>query len=160
MTPGKTEFRFTGWHMTMIMVAFFGVVVAVNMTLAVLANSSWTGLVVENSYVESQKFNTYLAATRAQDELGWHSALSVERGTVIWRLTDGSGAAVNAARATASFFRPVDEVDDFSVTLTRQSDGSYAAPASPAGGRWIVTLSADAGLDAPYKRTEHIVVGP
>ena len=52
--------EFTGRHMAIIMVAFFGVIIAVNLTMATLASRSWTGLVVKNSYVESQKFNSVL----------------------------------------------------------------------------------------------------
>ncbi|RWK14298.1 FixH family protein, partial [Mesorhizobium sp.] len=48
---------FTGRHMLAIILAFFGVVIAVNLTMATLANTSWTGLVVENTYVASQQFN-------------------------------------------------------------------------------------------------------
>ena len=39
------------------MLAFFGVIIAVNVVMATLASTSWTGLVVENSYVASQEFN-------------------------------------------------------------------------------------------------------
>ena len=45
----EKQFRFTGYHMLAIMVAFFGVVIAVNLTMATFASRSWTGLVVENS---------------------------------------------------------------------------------------------------------------
>ena len=43
---------FTGWHMAVITISFFAVIIAVNLTLAVFASTSWTGLVVANSYVE------------------------------------------------------------------------------------------------------------
>ncbi|HLA02420.1 MAG TPA: FixH family protein, partial [Aestuariivirga sp.] len=42
---------FTGWHMAAITISFFAVIIAVNLTLAVFASSSWSGLVVANSYV-------------------------------------------------------------------------------------------------------------
>ena len=61
--------RFTGWHMTAIMFAFFGVVVSVNMLMATLATRTFGGTVVENSYVASQSFNRWLAEARAQDRL-------------------------------------------------------------------------------------------
>ena len=38
------EFRFTGWHMTICLLVFFGVVIAVNVFMAVTASTSWTGL--------------------------------------------------------------------------------------------------------------------
>lgn len=63
--------RFTGWHMTAILLAFFGVIVAVNFTMAAFATRTFGGVVVENSYVASQKYNGWLKAAREQESLGW-----------------------------------------------------------------------------------------
>ena len=51
---------FTGRHMAMILVAFFGVVIVVNLIMARYASSTFGGIVVENSYVASQEFNKWL----------------------------------------------------------------------------------------------------
>src|SRR3546814_8818871 len=62
MTPAPSPIRrFTGWHMTAILIAFFAAVIAVNMLMATVAVRSFGGTVVENSYVASQKFNGWLA---------------------------------------------------------------------------------------------------
>ncbi|TKB30132.1 MAG: cytochrome oxidase, partial [Mesorhizobium sp.] len=37
--------EFTGGHMLLTILGFFGVVVGVNVTMATLASTSWTGLV-------------------------------------------------------------------------------------------------------------------
>jgi nitrogen fixation protein FixH len=63
--------KFTGWHMTGILVAFFGVVVSVNVFMAQAAISTFGGTVVDNSYVASQKFNGWLDKAEAQKALGW-----------------------------------------------------------------------------------------
>ncbi|HET9398451.1 MAG TPA: FixH family protein [Sphingomicrobium sp.] len=62
---------FSGRHMTAILVAFFGVVIAVNFTMALFATRTFGGVVVENSYVASQKYNGWLDAARRQEQLGW-----------------------------------------------------------------------------------------
>ena len=62
---------FTGRHMTAILVVFFGVVIAVNFTMARYARATFGGLVVENSYVASQEFNQWLDEAEAGDALGW-----------------------------------------------------------------------------------------
>ncbi|TIS18850.1 MAG: cytochrome oxidase, partial [Mesorhizobium sp.] len=49
--------EFTGRHMLISILAFFAVVIGVNLTMATFAHRSWTGLVVENTYVASQQFN-------------------------------------------------------------------------------------------------------
>ena len=63
--------RFNGRHMTAILLAFFGVVVGVNFVMATFATRTFGGVVVENSYVASQKYNGWLEAARAQERLGW-----------------------------------------------------------------------------------------
>ena len=73
--------KFTGWHMTAILVAFFGIVIAVNFTMARLAVTSFGGTVVDNSYVASQHYNDWLAAADRQERLGWtvKASLSADR---------------------------------------------------------------------------------
>ena len=56
-TRERKPAEFTGRHMLAIMLAFFGVIIAVNLVMATLASKSWTGLVVKNTYVASQQFN-------------------------------------------------------------------------------------------------------
>ena len=93
--------RFTGWHMTAIMIAFFGVIITVNMTMAVFATRTFGGKVVENSYVASQQFNEWLAAARAQEKLGWKHELSLdgERKVVVAVSAPHRGEAFAACRA-------------------------------------------------------------
>ena len=63
--------EFTGRDMAMVMVAGFGVVVAVNFYMASLAIGGFGGVVVENSYVASQKFNGWLDEAREGRKLGY-----------------------------------------------------------------------------------------
>ena len=90
----NSEFRFTGWHMLTCMIAFFGVIIVVNFTMASFASKSWTGLVVKNSYVASQKFNDELAVAEAQQARGWRSQVAYENGELVFQLFDKSGKAV------------------------------------------------------------------
>ena len=63
MIKGSKEKRpgeFTGRHMAMILVTFFGIVIAVNITMARYASSTFGGLVVDNIYVASLNFNGWL----------------------------------------------------------------------------------------------------
>ncbi|TIU14500.1 MAG: cytochrome oxidase, partial [Mesorhizobium sp.] len=74
--------EFTGRHMLATILAFFGVVIAVNLTMATFASTSWTGLVVENTYVASQQFNRKAEEGRAQAALGWTGKLTISSGEV------------------------------------------------------------------------------
>ena len=61
---------FTGRHMLLVTTSFFAVVISVNVTMAWFASSSWSGLVVENTYVASQEFNHRAAEMKAMTASG------------------------------------------------------------------------------------------
>ncbi|MDX3804981.1 FixH family protein [Bosea thiooxidans] len=153
---GKREL--TGRHVLAIIVAFFSVVIAVNLTMAFLARSSWTGLIVENTYVGSREFNKKVAEGRAQAALGWKSELSMADGKVSYRLTDGQGHAVAATGAAVRFQRPAYESEDQEVNLTLQPDGSLSAPMILRDGLWVVEIHVEAGLDRPYHDKRRLTV--
>ncbi|PKP89530.1 MAG: hypothetical protein CVT75_12940, partial [Alphaproteobacteria bacterium HGW-Alphaproteobacteria-14] len=63
--------KFTGKHMAMVFIGGFGVVIAVNLVMATFAVSSFHGVVVDNSYVASQKFNGWMDEAEKSRALGW-----------------------------------------------------------------------------------------
>lgn len=148
--------QFTGRHMLAIMIAFFGVIIAVNLTMAYFARSSWTGFVVQNSYVASQQFNKRMAETRAQAQLGWTGALTVDRGQPRYRILDRNGNGVTLKTVSLTFMRPVDDREDQTLALNRDGDGSFVSGQVVADGVWIVHVEADAGLQTPYRETLRI----
>ncbi len=131
-----TPHRFTGWHMTAIMVAFFAVIIAVNLTLAWFATASWSGLVVQNSYVASQNFNATTAAKRREAALGWQGTISHDSRSFSLHLRDATGRPVFAGEVTAVIGRPANAAEDFTVDLTAAGNGTYSAPAALAPGIW------------------------
>jgi nitrogen fixation protein FixH len=143
--------------MLLAMVAFFGVIICVNLVLAVVANTSWTGLVVENSYVASQEYNDKLAATRAQQALGWHGSLTLTRNEVRYEVTDRHSHAVTLRAVSVAFRRPVDDREDHTVELQPASQGAFAARHVLTDGAWIVEVNADAGLAHPFRETHRIL---
>lgn len=158
MSAKRQTSGFTGLHMLLIMLAFFGVIITVNFTMAYLARSTWTGLVVENSYVASQQFNSKMAETRAQDALGWTSELSLVDGIVRYGLTDKDGLAVGLEGVKLKFMHPVDDKEDQRVDLLRGADGLYQISHSLSDGVWLVEVEADAGIEKPYRETLRIHV--
>ena len=130
--------RFSGWHMTVILLAFFGVVVAVNLTMAMFATRTFGGVVVENSYVASQKYNGWLQAARKQEQLGWtiKPSLDGSRRVVVSVSADG-------ARLSGFARHPLGGEADVPLTFGL---GSRSAEALPPG-RWAVHLLVRRGND-------------
>ena len=141
---------FTGRHMLGAMVAFVGVIVAVNLTMATFAMKSWTGLVVQNSYVASQEFNDRAAAGRAQAALGWQGELAYANGELRYALEYDNGSAVALTDVLVALGRPAYEAEDTTIVPAPTGDGGFAGNVRLGDGQWIVRISAEAGLAEPW----------
>jgi nitrogen fixation protein FixH len=130
----------TGRHVLALFVAFFGVIIAVNVALAVYAARSWTGLVVENSYVTSQRFNGLIERSREQDALGWKGRLVVANGSIRYELADAAGAPVAMRSVTVKFRHPAYEAEDETVALRKAGSGAFALDHVVRDGLWIVDI--------------------
>ena len=138
------EKRFTGKHMLAVFALSFGVIIAVNLTLAFKAVSTFPGLEVKNSYVASQDFD---ARRQAQQALGWTSAVTYDAGQVVLNITDAAGQPAQVADIRVLIGRKTTvEYDRYPVMAF---DGTaYRAAADLGPGVWIVKVTAqsDAGV--------------
>lgn len=134
--------RFTGWHMTAIMVGFFAVVVTVNLVMATLATRTFGGTVVDNSYVASQRFNQWLAEARAQDRLGWTIRIArADGGRLVVALGAPSGP-LSGARITGAAHHPLGRAPDLALSFAPAGNGTYLSAENLPQGRWTVRVAA------------------
>ncbi|WP_296036661.1 FixH family protein [uncultured Agrobacterium sp.] len=134
----KPGFVFTGWHMLTVMVLFFGTVIAVNVTMAWNAVSSWSGLVAQNTYVASQQFNRKAEAAKARKASGIVGRLELQGEEIAYEVTHPTKGPVDTDSVTLNFRRPVGEKQDFSLVLEKQSSNRFSAHHQLAAGDWIV----------------------
>ncbi|MDY8109824.1 FixH family protein [Fulvimarina sp. 2208YS6-2-32] len=138
---------FTGWHMLAIMVLFFGTVITVNVYMASRALSTWSGLVVENSYVASQTFDTDVADRRRQVELGYALEASYADETVtIALMRDDTPLRIASAEGFAG--RPVTAMEDRPLAFTIDGTGTATAAMHLPSGSWkadvtVVTIDGE-----------------
>jgi nitrogen fixation protein FixH len=135
--------RFTGWHMAGIMILFFGVIVTVNMTMAVFATRTFGGKVVENSYVASQQFNEWLAAARAQEKLGWKRELSLGADRKIAVSVSATDAGVEGYAR-----HPLGREAEVKLSFAPEGEGRFRSIETLPRGRWIVHLTVRRGGEA------------
>jgi nitrogen fixation protein FixH len=148
---------FTGRHMLMIMLAFFGVIFAVNFTMVYFAVSSWTGLVVKNSYVASQEFNETTAALE-KAAAGVHALIVYDKDTLTITLNDDKGIAVAASTVAVTLGRPSHEGEDQTIALSRQADGVYTAKIALPKGQWSGRITANIPGHDGWQRPLRIMV--
>ncbi|TRL39062.1 FixH family protein [Rhizobium straminoryzae] len=136
------EFVFTGWHMLAVVCLFFGTIISVNFYMAYQAVHSWSGLVVDNTYVASQQFNGKVAEAKALNASGISGTLTARDGLIRYVISDEAGQPVFADQVTAIFKRPVGDHQDFEVALTDVGKGAYEVSHPVAQGYWIADVSA------------------
>ncbi|RKF21714.1 hypothetical protein D6851_06690 [Altericroceibacterium spongiae] len=142
MRPASPRPRpFTGKHMAAVLVLFFGTIITVNFTMARYATSTFGGIVVENSYVASQKFNGWLDEAAQERELGWDAVTT-------WR-PDGRLALAlknvpQGAVVTAIARHPLGHMADRPMRFTATPNGTYLSDGALPDGRWILRLAIEA----------------
>jgi nitrogen fixation protein FixH len=140
MTARTNKTGFTGRHMAMIMAGFFGVVLAVNITMARLASGTFGGTVVDNSYVASQQFNGWLQQSRAQDRLGWLTPVSLNGARRVVIGVPGIGFV-----ASGTAHHPLGRAPDVPLVFARDAAGSLVSTTPLPDGRWQVRLTVREG---------------
>lgn len=143
---------FTGWHMTAILTGFFAIVIAVNITMARYALSTFGGTVVDNSYVASQHYNDLLARAEAQDRLGWTQAVWLDDARQMHVTLRQEGVSLALSGATAIVSHPLGTVPSYALDMVRDGRGGMVSTGALAPGRWRVDLIVDHdGQHARYR---------
>ena len=128
----------TGGKVLAITLSAFGVIIGVNILLAVKAVETFPGLEVPNSYVASQTFD---AERAAQEKLGWTLDYRYDGGQLILSFRDRAGQPVQARDVTALIGRTTEAAEDKRPDFLYQN-GDFIAPVTLQKGRWMVLLEA------------------
>lgn len=144
--------EFTGRHMAIVMVSFFGVVIAVNLVMATFATRTFGGTVVDNSYVASQRYNGWLQKAREQAELQWAVRTEVDSaGYLVATASTPSGPLVGATIAVKAS-HPVGRSPEREIALRSGTPGIYRSSVPLPSGRWLIHLSVKRdGREARYR---------
>jgi nitrogen fixation protein FixH len=146
--------------MLAVVFVFFGVIIAVNIALAVAATGTFPGLVVENSYVSSQHYDELLARAHEQDKAGWRDELKADGGVLRFSLSRGAAEPLRDLSVIAHVGRPSTTAEDRVLDLAPVGDGSYAAKSALSPGLWEVDLEVGRGADLVFRKTQEIFNKP
>jgi len=128
-----------GWHVFAGFFLAFGVIIAVNLTLAFKAVATFPGLEVKNSYIASQSFDANRAA---QNALGWDVSAQLKDHTLSLVILE-NGYAIAPEIVSATFGRATNVA--FDETPAFRFDGSALRADVKAGdGNWNLRLKARA----------------
>lgn len=129
---------FTGLHMLAIMLAFFGTVIAVNINMAVRANTSWTGLVAKNGYVASIDYQMSQEGRKLAEQLGWTVDVTETGGHVTFLVTGADAAPVYMSAVEALAVRSVTRQDPHPLVFESLGEGRYRNAEALPSGDWVL----------------------
>lgn len=143
----ETQKELTGRHVLFILLAFFGVMIAVNAYFTFVAVKSFRGEDVPRSYRQGLEYNQTLAARAEQERSGWTAGVNLVKddanpGKIILEFKDKDNRALPGLVIHAKLRHPVDTNLDQLLSFTDAGEGRYIANPNPLTGHW--TLEADA----------------
>lgn len=159
--PDERRSRWIPWAF----VAFFGVVLAANATMIVVAIATWPGLETQQAYQRGLAHDEALETAAAQAALGWQVEFAFEQtgertGAVRLDLADRFGDRLENAEVQVALVRPTHGGYDLVVALPHYYGGRYMHDiALPLAGQWEARVHIVA-RDGEYRLRERIYLKP
>jgi nitrogen fixation protein FixH len=143
----QSHFVLRGWHVLASLIAFFGVVIAVNIYFAFAAVGTFPGEDVTHPYIQGLEYNRTLSQHRAQQGQGWQVTAGLEpasRGAALAiELRQRDGTPLTGAHIDGALRWPADSHRDRALAFRESGNGRYVADlASLAEGDWDLRATA------------------
>ncbi len=144
--PPASPKPLTGGKVLAMLVAFFGVVFGVNMTMMQLAIKTMPGTEVDSAYTASLAYEKEIAIAHDQNARNWKVDAHVERGpdggaTLRVEARDNDGKPMSGLKFQGRFERPTDRRADQPVEMAEMGIGIYRGNAPDiAAGQWDLVI--------------------
>jgi nitrogen fixation protein FixH len=149
MSTRISERRLTGRKVLAMLIAFFGIVIGVNVTMAKLAIKTLPGTDVDSAYTASLGYEKEIVAARDQSARNWKVDAHIERlagGAALLQVEarDRDGRPVTGLKFQGRFERPTDKRADLAIALAEVGIGIYRGRLDAvAPGQWDLVLEGD-----------------
>jgi nitrogen fixation protein FixH len=154
----------TGTKVFLMLVAFFGLVIGVNVTMMKLAIATLPGTEVDSAYSAGLSYEKEIVAAREQAARKWQVEARVQRqgdGVAMVRLEarDASGRPMTGLTFKGTLERPTDKRADLAVELSEVGSGVYRGTAGVvAAGQWDLVIEADARGQRLFQSRNRVIL--
>jgi nitrogen fixation protein FixH len=154
----------TGGKVLFMLIAFFGVVIGVNVIMAKLAIQTLPGTEVDSAYSASLAYESEIAAARDQSARNWQVDAHIQRGpdgdaTLLVKVRDNDGRPLFGLKFQGRLERPTDRREDRVFALVEVGNGAYrGATSDVALGQWDLVLEGDAAGQRMFLSTNRILL--
>ncbi|WFU70477.1 FixH family protein [Bradyrhizobium sp. CB2312] len=136
----------TGTKVFLMLVAFFGLVIGVNVTMMKLAIATLPGTDVDSPYAAGLTYDREISAAHDQAARNWQVSAHIERradggATLQVDARDAKGQPVSGLKFGGRLERPTDKRADLQVELSEAGIGTYRGNAAAvAPGQWDLVI--------------------
>ncbi len=159
--------KIEGRHVLIGLVGFFLAIIGVNLVMAYMAITTYSGIDTPDAYRKGLAYNTRIAAETRQAALGWREAVTWETSQAPLKLTltDTQGNPVSGLHVTASLGRPATNRYDRVLVMSERAPGTYEVRVADAdAGNWAVEIKASrlrsGSVDQVYETRRRLWLKP
>lgn len=153
MNLTSTRPVWTGRHILITFLLFFGTIIAVNVTALVLALKTAPGTVDDNAYLHGLQFDQLLREQKQnQQDLG---TISLSQQTGYWLITRADDTGQTFAQPLPDVWLKgvVHNKSDRQLEVIDQGSGRFAVQEIQEPGQWLVAVSFDMGSGKKLQQT-------
>ena len=154
----------TGTKVFLMLVAFFGIVIGVNATMAKLAIATLPGTDVDSPYAAGLTYDREISAAQDQALRKWqvnaHIARRADGGAALQvEARDASGQPMTGLKFGGRLERPTDKRADLAVELSEAGIGIYRGEAaSVAPGQWELVIEGEAHGERVFMSRNRVIL--
>jgi nitrogen fixation protein FixH len=154
----------TGTKVLLMLVAFFGIVIGVNVTMMKLAIATLPGTEVDNPYAAGLAYDREIAAAHDQALRKWQVNAHIERradGGAVLQVDarDASGSPVTGLKFGGRLERPTDKRADLALELSEAGIGIYRGTAAAvAPGQWDLVIEGEAHGERVFMSRNRVIL--
>lgn len=154
----------TGTKVLLMLVAFFGIVIGVNVTMMKLAIATLPGTDVDSPYAAGLTYDREISAAQDQAARKWKVSAHVERradGNAVLQIEarDATGQPLTGLKFGGRLERPTDKRADLGVELAEAGIGIYRGnAASVAPGQWDLVIEGDAKGERVFLSRNRVIL--
>jgi nitrogen fixation protein FixH len=155
--------QITGRTVLLCMIAFFGIISAVNAVMIKVAVSTFAGVDTDSAYRAGLGYKKEEAAAAAQQALNWTVEGRLNRApsglaTLSVDVKDAQQRPVNNVVVNARLSHPATARHDQAIVLTQMPDGSFSGQAEATPGQWLLTLDVIRGETRLYRSVSRLML--